>query len=61
MFSATMDNASYNDTAIGNLKVYFELRKLPLYLGRSLFHVRCCAHILNLLVQYELGEITYSG
>ena len=47
-----MDNASYNDLAVKSLQDSISVgRKLPL--NGELFHVRCCAHILNLLVQDE--------
>ncbi|XP_028054726.1 zinc finger BED domain-containing protein RICESLEEPER 2-like [Camellia sinensis] len=52
----TVDNASYNDVALRVLKENFAIKK-KLPLGRKLFHVRCCAHILNIMVQYGLSEI----
>ncbi|XP_042467208.1 zinc finger BED domain-containing protein RICESLEEPER 2-like [Zingiber officinale] len=52
----TVDNASYNDVAVRMLKDNLSYKNnLPL--GGKLFHVRCCAHILNLLVQDGLSEI----
>ena len=51
-----MDNASYNDSCIRCLKENISLSS-KLFLGGSLFHVRCCAHILNLLVQDDLSTI----
>ncbi|XP_042952157.1 zinc finger BED domain-containing protein RICESLEEPER 2-like [Carya illinoinensis] len=54
--SITVDNASSNDVAIRILKDYFRLKK-TLSVSGQLFHVRCCAHITILLVQYRLGEI----
>ncbi|XP_040997110.1 zinc finger BED domain-containing protein RICESLEEPER 2-like [Juglans microcarpa x Juglans regia] len=54
--SITVDNASSNDVAIRILKDNFRLKK-TLSVGGKLFHVHCCAHITNLLVQYGLGEI----
>ena len=54
--TVTVDNASYNDVALRNLSESLQVnRKLPL--GGQLFHVRCCAHILNLLVQEGISEI----
>ncbi|KAK4430990.1 hypothetical protein Salat_0861000 [Sesamum alatum] len=41
-----VDNASANDSAIDNLKVYVRNKRRLLCEGR-LFHVRCCAHILK--------------
>ncbi|KAJ7976883.1 Zinc finger BED domain-containing protein [Quillaja saponaria] len=56
VFSVSVDNASYNDVAINVLKDTFSRRK-HLLLGGKLFHVRCTAHILNLLVQAGLSAI----
>ncbi|XP_027101321.1 zinc finger BED domain-containing protein RICESLEEPER 2 [Coffea arabica] len=52
----SVDNASNNDVAVRLLKDDFgRCNKL---LGRGkLFHVRCCAHILNLMVQDGLKDI----
>ncbi|KAG6506276.1 hypothetical protein ZIOFF_031598 [Zingiber officinale] len=56
VWSITVDNASYNDVAVRMLKDKLSYKNnLPL--GGKLFHVRCCAHILNLLVQDGLSEI----
>ncbi|CAN0862810.1 Zinc finger BED domain-containing protein RICESLEEPER 2 [Linum grandiflorum] len=56
IWSITLDNASYNDVAVKHLKdTLLYLTKLPL--GGDLFHVRCCAHIINIMVQYGLKEI----
>ncbi|XP_074337649.1 zinc finger BED domain-containing protein RICESLEEPER 2-like [Apium graveolens] len=52
----TLDNASSNDTAIRHLKDAFTL-KGNLYFGGKIFHVRCCAHVLNLMVQDGLSVI----
>ncbi|XP_057461082.1 zinc finger BED domain-containing protein RICESLEEPER 2-like [Actinidia eriantha] len=51
-----VDNAKYNDTCLRILKDSFALKK-KLPLDGKIFHVRCCAHIVNLLVQDGLGEI----
>ena len=57
VWSISVDNASYNDVAVRTLQDSVEnLRKLPL--GGKMFHVRCCAHILNLLVQDGVKEIS---
>ncbi|XP_058728425.1 zinc finger BED domain-containing protein RICESLEEPER 1-like [Vicia villosa] len=57
--SISVDNASANDNCIARLKRdYSGRRNLPL--GGKLFHVRCCAHILNLLVQDGLDMIKVS-
>lgn len=54
--SITVDNASYNDVCVRRLKDDFLLRQ-KLSIGGKIFHVRCCAHILNLLVQDGLNQI----
>ena len=62
VWTVTVDNASYNDVAIRILKDNLSYKN-NLALGGKLFHVRCCAHILNLLVQdslYEIGDIIKS-
>lgn len=52
----TGDNASYNDVALRVLKENFAMKK-KLPLDKKLFHIRCCAHVLNIMVQYGLSEI----
>uniref|UniRef100_A0A7N0UIN9 Uncharacterized protein n=1 Tax=Kalanchoe fedtschenkoi TaxID=63787 RepID=A0A7N0UIN9_KALFE len=54
--TVTADNATYNDVAIRKLKdVLSYQRKVPF--DGVFFHVRCCAHIINLLVQDGLNDI----
>jgi hypothetical protein len=54
IFTISVDNASSNDVAIRILSEKFpRSRKLPL------FHVKCCAHNLNLNLQNGLSEIKY--
>ncbi|KAK2386813.1 zinc finger BED domain-containing protein RICESLEEPER [Trifolium repens] len=50
IFSLTLDNASSNDSMIKKLKQRLNLQDALLCKGKY-FHVRCCAHILNLIVQ----------
>ncbi|XP_062150253.1 zinc finger BED domain-containing protein RICESLEEPER 2-like [Alnus glutinosa] len=57
IYSITVDNAKANDVAMRHLRDVFNMRK-SLIIGGKLFHVRCCAHITNLLVQDGLGEIS---
>ncbi|KAK1424369.1 hypothetical protein QVD17_19698 [Tagetes erecta] len=58
IFSISVDNAAYNDRVVSTLKNNFSrVKKLPC--GGRLFHVRCCAHILNLLVKDGLSKIDY--
>ena len=49
IFTLTVDNASSNDVAISYLKEATNMRKCTI-LGNEFVHVRCCAHILNLIV-----------
>lgn len=50
LFSCTLDNASSNDLFVDTLKYQLNLKD-ALFLNGEFFHVRCCAHILNLIVQ----------
>ncbi|CAN6687894.1 unnamed protein product [Malus baccata var. baccata] len=50
----TVDNCSTNDAMIEDIVTYC---KLSLVLNGELFHMRCCAHILNLIVKDELDVI----
>jgi hypothetical protein len=54
--SITVDNAKANDSTMRLLKDVFNMRKSLVVEGK-LFHVRCCAHVTNLMVQDGLGEI----
>ncbi|KAL9679045.1 hypothetical protein QQ045_017555 [Rhodiola kirilowii] len=56
LFSITLDNASANDSFVEKLKLQLNFRGL-LLLNGQFFHVRCCAHILNLIVQDGLKAI----
>lgn len=53
-----MDNASYNDLAVRLLQDSLSSHR-SFCLKGQLFHVRCCAHILNLLVQDGLSEVQH--
>jgi len=53
IFSITLDNASANDVLQNTLRSQLILQN-GLICGGELFHVRCCAHILNLIVQEGL-------
>ncbi|KAK8918295.1 hypothetical protein KSP39_PZI021901 [Platanthera zijinensis] len=57
VMSITLDNASANDLAAKHLQQSLA-NSNHLYLGGKLFHIRCCAHILNILVQEGLKEIS---
>ncbi|KAG4128841.1 hypothetical protein ERO13_D09G043232v2 [Gossypium hirsutum] len=53
IFSITLDNASYNNVMVSCLKNRFRANRVILYDG-AFFQVRCCAHILNLIVKAGL-------
>ncbi|KAK9682394.1 hypothetical protein RND81_10G070700 [Saponaria officinalis] len=52
IMSMTLDNASANDSMAESLKP-----DLNLMANGEYFHVRCCAHILNLIVQEGLKDL----
>jgi hypothetical protein len=56
LFSFVLDNISVNDVVVRNLLAAL-LPKKVLHLNGDLFHVRCAAHILNLIVQDGLKSI----
>ena len=62
VFTITLDNVSYNDTLVSHLKKHPSFRPYLPY-GGEFFHVRCGAHILNLIVQDGLkviNEVVYN-
>ncbi|KAK0597141.1 hypothetical protein LWI29_022166 [Acer saccharum] len=59
LFSITLDNASANKSFVDILRNQLNFRGALLMSGKF-FHVRCCAHILNLIVQDGLREIDES-
>uniref|UniRef100_A0A5B6ZS64 Putative zinc finger BED domain-containing protein RICESLEEPER 2-like isoform X2 n=1 Tax=Davidia involucrata TaxID=16924 RepID=A0A5B6ZS64_DAVIN len=56
LFSIVVDNATSNDVMVRLLKTWLCDKSL-LYLDGDLFHVRCSAHILSLIVQDGLKVI----
>lgn len=56
VFTVSVDNALANDSCIDIMKDTFSLTK-RLICGGKLFHVRCCAHILNIMVQHGLKQV----
>ncbi|KAL8121397.1 hypothetical protein AgCh_018216 [Apium graveolens] len=54
IFTITLDNASSNDKAISYLKKF--LRGPETILENKFLYMRCCAHILNLVVKDGLKE-----
>jgi hypothetical protein len=59
IFTVTVDNASANDTAIEYLK-RSNRDKVGAILDNEFMHMRCCAHILNLIVTDGLKEVNDS-
>ena len=55
VLSISLENATYNDV----VEEYLQMR-LDLPLNSRLFRVRCCAHILNLIVQDGLHHFSTS-
>ena len=53
IFTITLDNAYNNDETIQILKRFWQIKKDH----AKLFHVRCCAHILNLIVKDGLKQV----
>ena len=53
IFTITLDNASNNNVAIQRLKRFWQINDDH----AKLFHVRCCAHILNLIVKDGLKQV----
>lgn len=51
----TVDNCTTNDAMVGLLEEKLDCTSLML--GGDLFHMRCCAHILNLIVRDGLDVI----
>ncbi|XP_057760442.1 zinc finger BED domain-containing protein RICESLEEPER 2-like [Arachis stenosperma] len=58
-FSVTVDNASSNDVAIKYLKQRLNSWN-SIILNGEFIHMRCCAHIINLIVKEGLKEIDES-
>ncbi|KAL2924175.1 putative AC transposase, partial [Bienertia sinuspersici] len=59
VFSITLDNASANDKMVEKLRKDVHSSS-PLPLDGKYFHIRCAAHILNLIVQKGLQMIDVS-
>ncbi|XP_060182335.1 zinc finger BED domain-containing protein RICESLEEPER 2-like [Lycium barbarum] len=56
VFSVTVDNASSNDITVRELSKQLNMRGTNIMDGKQL-HVRCMAHIINLIVHEGLKEI----
>ncbi|XP_047978749.1 zinc finger BED domain-containing protein RICESLEEPER 2-like [Salvia hispanica] len=59
VFSLTLDNASANDLSVELLLTQMNVNNSLLSNG-EFFHIRCCAHIVNLVVQVGLKDIEQS-
>lgn len=59
VFSLTLDNASSNDNMQDIFKKQLSLDD-SLLCGGEFFHIRCLAHILNLIVQEGLKVAHYA-
>jgi hypothetical protein len=57
--TVTVDNASANDSGINYLRRQMNSLKTNIALGKYL-HMRCAAHIINLIVQDGLKEVDIS-
>jgi len=57
IFSIALDNASSNDVLVKTLKEKLVVQNSLLCVG-EFFYVRCCAHILNFIVQEGLKLIS---
>ncbi|KAI5354075.1 hypothetical protein L3X38_006970 [Prunus dulcis] len=56
VMTITLDNAKNNDTCVMDLKKRFNKRNMML-LGGQFFHVRCFAHVINLVVRDGIEEV----
>jgi hypothetical protein len=57
LFSITLDNAQVNNSMMDLLRANLLMKKMLPCEG-NLFHVRCGAHVINLVVQYGLRKIS---
>ena len=51
-----VDNASSNERTVARLKKVFSEKNDGIMLAGKFAHMRCCAHIVNLTVNYGLKE-----
>ncbi|KAL2936794.1 Zinc finger BED domain-containing protein RICESLEEPER 2, partial [Bienertia sinuspersici] len=58
VFSISVDNVTTNDSCIQILKDNFSSNGRLLCNG-NLFHIRCCAHILKVMVQHGLEQVKH--
>ncbi|XP_026396781.1 zinc finger BED domain-containing protein RICESLEEPER 2-like [Papaver somniferum] len=55
--SITLDNAASNTSCVKIMKSRFIARNVMSDTGKRNFHIRCCAHIINIIVRDGLTEI----
>lgn len=60
VFSNTVDNVASNAVALMTVKDYLEEQNHGLLLDGEMFHMRCCAYIMNLIVYDSLSELKNS-
>ena len=53
IFTIILDNVSNNDVVVHRLKRFWQIKDDH----SKLFHVRCCAHNLNLIVKDGLKQV----
>ncbi|KAL3637488.1 hypothetical protein CASFOL_018656 [Castilleja foliolosa] len=58
IMTITLDNAKNNDTCVSDLKRRLNKRGGMMLLGGEFFHVRCFAHIMNLVVRDGIDMVT---
>ena len=56
IFVVMVDNNSSNERTVSHLKKTLSEKKGGIVLGGNFAHMRCCAHIVNLIVNEGLKE-----
>ncbi|KAF3779037.1 hypothetical protein EJ110_NYTH34952 [Nymphaea thermarum] len=58
LFSVTIDNCSTNDSVISLLRMIIERKNnISFPLRGEYFHIRCGAHIINLIVKNGMNDM----
>ncbi|KAL5555068.1 hypothetical protein UlMin_037304 [Ulmus minor] len=63
VFAITVDNGSSNSIALVKVKEYLQEKRHGIVLNEGMFQMRCCAHIVNLIVYdgwKEMGDFIAS-
>ena len=59
LFTMTVDNATANTSALKKFQAEFKLRSNDAFvLGGTYLHMSCCAHIINLIVNEGISELS---